>query len=114
MLAYNREWKRANPDRIRGYDYRSPARTTKYAMDRVAAQLRATPAWADQKAIEAIYVEAKRLTEATGIAHHVDHMVPLRGRNVCGLHWEANLRPVPAHVNQKKANKLLDDLEFAA
>jgi 5-methylcytosine-specific restriction endonuclease McrA len=35
-----------------------------------------------RKAIKAIYEEAERLQQETGIKHHVDHVVPLKGKNV--------------------------------
>lgn len=47
---------------------------------RKAAELRATPAWADMGAIKAIYIEAVRLQYGTGTPHHVDHIVPLVGK----------------------------------
>ena len=59
----------------------------------------ATPAWADMKAIKKIYTEAKatRLT--------VDHIVPLRGKTVCGLHVETNLRLITRGQNSRKGNR---------
>lgn len=72
---------------------------------RLAAQLQRTPQWADLKAIESFYIEARRLTAETGIEHHVDHIIPLRGRNVSGLHVETNLQVIPAEVNKRKSNR---------
>lgn len=69
------------------------------------AMARATPPWADVGAIDAIYAECARRTEVMGISHHVDHIVPLRGANVCGLHVEYNLQTLPAVENISKGNR---------
>ena len=69
-----------------------------------AARLQRTPPWADMSAIAEFYVEAKRLEELTGIQFHVDHIVPLQGELVSGLHVPANLQLLPAHENLSKSN----------
>lgn len=65
----------------------------------------ATPPWADQDAILSIYDEAARLSLETGDKHHVDHIIPLHGKNVCGLHVAENLRAIPARENMRKGNR---------
>lgn len=77
---------------------------------RRSIQKSATPAWADWGAIEAFYVDASRLTEATGVLHHVDHIVPLKSKIVCGLHVPWNLRVVTAFENQSKNNRHWPDM----
>jgi len=77
---------------------------------RRAAEKQATPAWANRKAMLAIYAEAVRLTELTGVEHHVDHIVPLQSPWVCGLHCEANLRIIPSYENQSKSNRWWPDM----
>ena len=76
---------------------------------RRAAKIQQSPTWADQKEIKEIYKEAVLITKATGIKHEVDHIVPLRGKNVRGLHVASNLRIITASENRKKSNKLLKD-----
>jgi hypothetical protein len=66
---------------------------------------KAKPAWAEDFFIEEIYDLARRRTEATGVEHHVDHVVPLQSKRVCGLHWEGNMRVVPAYENRSKRNR---------
>lgn len=60
---------------------------------------RATPKWADMGAITTMYQQAKRL----GL--EVDHVVPLQGKNVCGLHVENNLQHLTMEANRRKNNR---------
>lgn len=70
----------------------------------------AVPAWANKKAIEQVYAKAAFSTEVLGFACHVDHIVPIKSRIVCGLHVEHNLRVVPAAVNIGKGNRHWPDM----
>ncbi len=75
---------------------------------RKEAMALATPAWADGAAIAKFYTEAKRLTVETGIPHEVDHIIPIQGRKVCGLHVEYNLQILTKAQNISKHAKLID------
>jgi hypothetical protein len=64
-----------------------------------------TVSWANLEKIKQLYREARKLTEETGVPHHVDHIIPLQGKLVSGLHVENNLRVIPAKENISKHNR---------
>lgn len=77
---------------------------------RRTAKLNASVSWADQKYIEDLYKncrEAEQLFNAVGInvKFHVDHIIPLQHKQVCGLHVEDNLQILTAEENAAKSNK---------
>lgn len=110
-------WRKANPEKVRGHARKFTAEQIqrysrsyyernrhRYAARDIARRARteqATPPWADTEAIRAIYAEAGRRI-AAGEQVHVDHIIPLCGLLVCGLHVHGNLRIVPARVNLSK------------
>ena len=99
-----KKWRRILANRRKRPSYKAAA-----AMKRKAQKLHATPTWADETAIDAFYAEADRLTCEMGVKHQVDHILPLQGETVCGLHVPANLRVIPAIENLRKSNRILDD-----
>ena len=92
-LAHSRKWKAANP-----------AMCSAACMRRHAAKLQRTPAWADHGLIEAFYMEAAHRTEQSGERHEVDHVYPLQGKLVSGLHVHENLLVITKSENAKKRN----------
>jgi 5-methylcytosine-specific restriction endonuclease McrA len=71
----------------------------------------ASPPWLSPKQksdIRSLYQIAITMTKTTGEQYVVDHIVPLRGEAVCGLHVPWNLRVITQEKNLKKSNKLVD------
>lgn len=69
----------------------------------------ATPPWADRNEIKRVYIEAG-LRRQAGEDVHVDHIYPLKGKDMCGLHIASNLRIIPAKENLMKHNNPPTDL----
>lgn len=100
-LAYLRNLHKYDPERVAEYRRRDRAKRP-----RQQSQIRRrTPAWANSERIAAIYALAREMSK-DGQAFHVDHIVPLRGTTVSGLHVESNLRICAAHENMRKGNRM--------
>lgn len=89
----------------RDYAKRNKVKFNERSGRRRTARLRAFPQWADKKAILSFYKMAAEKTRDTGIKHVVDHIIPLQGKNVCGLHVEQNLQVLTEAENLRKFNK---------
>lgn len=77
---------------------------------RRALRVQATPAWVDLVAIKEIYKAAGAISEISGVPHHVDHIVPLNSKVVCGLHVPWNLQVIVGAENLSKGNKIWPDM----
>tara|TARA_R110000772_G_scaffold8737_2_gene28934 strand:- start:12455 stop:12928 length:474 start_codon:yes stop_codon:yes gene_type:complete len=78
---------------------------------RKASKKNRTPKWLtvdDTQAMKEIYKLAKIWEETTGIKWHVDHIIPLQGKNVSGLHTPNNIQVITAEENNIKSNKYGD------
>jgi hypothetical protein len=83
---------------------RYPGEANAYARLRQTRRDQRTPAWADLKKIQEIYKLAKRMQSELGMKMAVDHIVPLKGEVVSGLHVHENLRVIPYIENARKSN----------
>lgn len=95
----NKKYRENNKDKL-------AAKAAKYR----AKKLQATLSWLTKKhfeEIELFYIIAQKLTKNTGIIYHVDHIVPLNGDNVNGLHVPWNLQVITKKENLFKGNKYL-------
>ena len=92
----------------------NPHRYAHYNAKRRSAKLKATPTWltsSQLKEIEDLYWLSQDLQRVTGFTYHVDHIVPLQGRGVCGLHVPWNLQVLPSDINLQKGNSLAAEAE---
>jgi hypothetical protein len=109
----SRNYRLANPEKTKSYkkNWVDINRGKVYADN--AARLdyidAVTPSWADQVAIEAVYIYAQLWSILTKVKQSVDHEIPLRGKEVCGLHVQNNLRIMPLIPNISKNNKFDPD-----
>lgn len=87
----NAVWRRRNLEVVRAQKRR-----------RYIGERRALAPWANKDAILAIYRRAAALRRLTGIDYQVDHVVPLFGKNVSGLHVETNLQIMTGDANRRK------------
>jgi len=115
-LAYIKEWRKNNPDKVKAYSKKYTeknkdkinayvkqwakdnkgkvcARTRKYQ----AAKLQRTVAWNDDLVMQMIYEDCPE-------GYQVDHIVPLQGEYVSGLHVHYNLQYLTAAENRQKSN----------
>lgn len=104
-IQYGRKWRAINSQYAKNY------RETNAGLYAFHSSLRrkqcklATPHWASLDAIRQLYIECEQITLSTGVKYHVDHIIPLKGKNVCGLHVHNNLRIIPMVDNLTKRNK---------
>lgn len=105
-------WQRANSERVAAYkkSYKdsNPDKVNASTAKRRAAKLNRTPSWLCKEhfdEIQVFYKEAKARESDTGELYHVDHIIPLQGDIVSGLHVPWNLQVIPAKDNLMKNNK---------
>lgn len=104
LTEINRDWKNKNKELVKEYNKeyteknrsKINAKNSKYR----ASKLQATPVWSDMKAIEKFYMDCPE-------GYEVDHIIPLKGKNVSGLHVLNNLQYLTKSENCRKRNKVM-------
>lgn len=111
---YYRDWRAKNPEAsraiVKNYVSKNKDKRTALSNKRRAAELQAIPKWVDIKEIELIYSKSAEMSKSANIKYHVDHIVPLLSKLVCGLHSVENLRIIPAKENHSKRNYYWPDM----
>jgi len=99
---YQARWAAANKEKInarkRVWARQNRAKLRRKELAQKFARRRACPPWAERAPLLAFY-------RACPPGFHVDHVIPLRGKLVCGLHCLDNLQYLPAQINLQKANR---------
>ena len=107
------DFKKKNAEKTKEWARKNPHKVLEQSARKRATKLQRMPSWLTKNQkdeIKSFYKKAKDLTENIGIKYHVDHIVPLRGKTVSGLHVPWNLNVIPSEENMKKSNKLLPEL----
>ncbi len=92
----------------KAYRAKNVGKVATWRLVRRTAEQQRTPKWLTTeqlRCIDAKYAMARWLSDVVGVAYHVDHIIPLNGTLVSGLHVPDNLRVVRAEVNLAKGNK---------
>lgn len=94
-------------DALTRYRAKNQPVRTKLQMARKSAKLKRTPNWLtefDLLKIKCLYQLAAMRSRESGQTWHVDHIIPLQGEFVSGLHVPNNLQVIPAIENMRKSN----------
>jgi hypothetical protein len=110
LVAKTQRWRAKNPqsaaESSRKTRQKHAARVLANKAKYRAAKLQATPRWLNKGhwfEIGCVYLYRDSL-KRIGLDYHVDHIVPLQGKNVSGLHVPENLQVLPADRNRLKNN----------
>lgn len=117
LRAKTDRWRKANPERVAELSKKSrlkhKARVLANKAKYRAAKRNKTPIWVDKEhlwLIKQAYELAILRTKQFGFSWHVDHIIPLNGVNVSGLHVIENIQVIPGMENLIKNNKYeIDD-----
>lgn len=106
---YLKHWNQDNAEKVRSYQANRDRSKLAARNIRKRARMRlCEPSWlteADKMRMSLIYEHAKDCTLSTGEKYEVDHIVPIMGETVCGLHVPWNLQVLHMTLNRKKRNK---------
>lgn len=108
ILERHKRYMAERPDYYKQFRILYPEKVNAKENKRKAAKLQRIPCWLtadDLWMIEQAYEICALRTKMTGIEWHVDHIIPLQGKNVSGLHTPYNLQVIPASWNTAKGNK---------
>ena len=110
--AASKAWEKANPEKVKAWRLRYNKEKAAYLQDKCiryrAGKANRTPAWlteSDWQHIKCKYEVAAMYNKEGLDRWDVDHIIPLNGKIVSGLHVPSNLRVIKSLYNKQKANK---------
>lgn len=102
----DRAYYQSNLEHHRSRKLNNTAKRRSKKLDAVAPWMTPT----EEAKIRSLYKMSRKISESTGVEHHVDHIIPLVSDVVCGLHTIHNLRIVTKLDNLRKGNKVIEDI----
>lgn len=109
ILEYNRQWVEKNPEKNREHKKRwnqlNVDKCRIICNKRYSYAKQSRPEWANKFFIEEAYELAQRRSKLFKTRWEVDHIIPIKGKDVCGLHVETNLQVLPRSINASKQNR---------
>ena len=109
QIAYREQYRKDNNEYFKLYAKINKHTVNARTRRRQASKLQRTPKWLtddDHWMIEQAYELAALRTDMFGFYWHVDHILPLQGKTVSGLHVPTNLQVITAKQNYIKSNRL--------
>lgn len=104
------DWRQRNPERAAKHraTFFQAHRAWIYSERAARRQrMRARVPWFDQKLVRSYYRMAQALRRQ-GIDVHVDHIVPLKAKDACGLHVQTNLALAYGVENLRKGTRVIE------
>jgi hypothetical protein len=103
----NLEFQEKNRLKTKEWALKYPEKVLEQSARKRATKLLRMPAWSNKEELKTIYKIAQRKSNIEGRKYHVDHIIPLRGKLVSGLHIPSNLQVILESENLAKSNQFI-------